>query len=126
MRRSCRMSFFLLGFGARNKDVSLYTVVSFRIGGTGILLAYAVRTYPVPPFGDFGFRGPAELSADFGLQVGDQAGSVFTGELLEGVNFKRTAHALNVLFRVLGLLGESIQGSHLCGCGLPDAATLRF
>ena len=85
----------------------------------------AVRTYPVPPLGDFGCRGLVGLSGDFCLQVGDQAGSVFTGELLEGVGLKGTQHALDVLFRVLGLFRECMQGSHLCGCGLPRATKFR-
>ncbi len=42
-RRSLRISFFLVGLGAGNKDMNLNMVFSFQLAGR-------VRTYSVPPF----------------------------------------------------------------------------
>src|SRR5271157_475372 len=118
-RRSLRISLFLAGFGAGNKDMNLNMVFSFLWRNQDA----RVPSRPSVLYGCFVLVG---LCSDLGLQAPYQLRCGFTGETLEAGSVEGRKHGLNVLLCVLSSFGQGIECSALrLGC-LTNAATCRF
>src|SRR5271157_1124455 len=119
-RRSVRISFFLVGLGAGNKDINLNISVSSHMAGR-------VQTYPVPPL-DFyclclcGWL----LCSDLGLQVPDQLRCGFTRKVFKAGNLEASKHLSNICFLIVCLSAQRKKSSHLCLGRRSVAGTFRF
>jgi hypothetical protein len=98
-RRSLRISLFLVGLGAGNRDMNLNISVSSHMAGR-------VQTYPVPPLSFYGCVYLVGLCSDLGLQVPDQLRCGFTGEVFKAGNLKAGKQLADVSLLVLCSFGQ--------------------
>jgi len=108
MRRSLRMMFFLLGLGGWNKDVNLNMGLLLSCGGTGHRWHMQYAPIPSRLWCSCLCLEVWVLCGDFGLQVGDQAGRIFTGEFLEGRYVEGLQQGLDIFSAIICPLGQRI------------------